>query len=470
MIRFAFLLFLTLLVYPAYSESNQAEKPDESSAPLSLDELLTRVEQGRVFDAHVNRERLTRFKADKEQQQQRLTNLLNDKKIAESKSDQLEADFQKNDEVIAGLENTLDERLGSIKELFGVLQLVSSDAHAQLTHSISHIQFPDRANYLLDFSNKMGQTKKLPEIIEIEKLWFELQREMHASSQVIEINSDVVNAQGVEEQKAITRVGLFNLVADGKYLQFIPETGRVLEYSRQPNARYLAGALDIAQKPVENPVLFSIDPTRGQLLAMLVNEPTLTERIKQGGVIGYVILTIGALALVIATSRIITLLIVQRKIENQIRLPEKLGDNPLARILQVFKKNQDVSLETLELKLGEAVLAELPAINKNLSLLKIFAAIAPLMGLLGTVTGMIITFQAITLFGAGDPKLMANGISQALVTTVLGLTVAIPTLLLHNFVQSRAKTISDILEKESVAIIAQYAENLNEAKHDSTCR
>jgi len=117
--------------------------------------------------------------------------------------------------------------------------------------------------------------------------------------------------------------------------------------------------------------------------------------------------------------------------------------------------------ETLELKMAEGVMRETPKLESGLTLLKIIAAVAPLMGLLGTVTGMIITFQAITIFGAGDPKAMAGGISSALVTTVLGLLVAIPTVLLHTLVNGRAQRVIHLLTEQATGIIAEHSESSN---------
>ena len=131
---------------------------------------------------------------------------------------------------------------------------------------------------------------------------------------------------------------------------------------------------------------------------------------------------------------------------------------PLGRILLAAQGSNGHDVDTLELEVSEAVLAETPRINAYIPFLKIIAAVAPLMGLLGTVTGMIVTFQAITLFGAGDPRLMAGGISQALMTTVLGLCVAVPMLLLHNAAQMRARAITDVLQHKAVAVVARRAE------------
>ena len=130
----------------------------------------------------------------------------------------------------------------------------------------------------------------------------------------------------------------------------------------------------------------------------------------------------------------------------------------LGRVMKVGNDNLDKDIETLELKLAEAIMSERPAIERGINVVKIISVVAPLAGLLGTVTGMIVTFQQITLFGTGDPKIMAGGISQALVTTVLGLVVAIPTTLLHSFANSSARGIINVLEEQSTGIVAEHSE------------
>lgn len=447
--------WLVFILVASISVSGLAQQ--EKTPNISLDALLEEVRLGRQRDARENSERLQEFKKEKANQQAIFNELKAEEKRQETISEQNEKKFEENELAINGLQQRLTERLGSLKELFGVLQQVSSDAQAQFYGSLIQLQYPERAEYLADFSKKMGQTTELPSIEEIERLWFELQREMTESGKVVRRTQSVVGRSGEELQQEVIRVGTFNIISEGKYLQFIPETGRVLEYARQPASRYLAGARAISEGDDEL-VALTIDPARGQLLSLLVAAPNMRERIAQGGIIGYVILALGAVAVVIALARYTVLFTIHQKISSQIKNPTSIGNNPLGRILDEYASHKERDLETLELKMGEAVMREIPRINYGLAFLKIIAAVAPLLGLLGTVTGMIITFQAIVLFGAGDPKMMAGGISQALVTTVLGLTVAIPTLLLHNFVQTRAKSISDVLEQEAVAIVARQAE------------
>ncbi|MDP6673494.1 MAG: MotA/TolQ/ExbB proton channel family protein, partial [Gammaproteobacteria bacterium] len=182
------------------------------------------------------------------------------------------------------------------------------------------------------------------------------------------------------------------------------------------------------------------------------------ERVQQGGLVGYLIIALGCIGLLIAFERMFVLGLASRKVTAQLNSDSPSQDNALGRVLSVAEGNRSADTETLELKLSEAIFKEIPALNRALLFLKIISVVAPLMGLLGTVTGMINTFQAITLYGTGDPKLMAGGISQALVTTVLGLTVAIPMVLLHTLVSGRSRRIVQVLQEQSAGIIATHAE------------
>ncbi|MDT8319610.1 MAG: MotA/TolQ/ExbB proton channel family protein [Xanthomonadales bacterium] len=424
---------------------------------VSVDELLQQVKQGRIKDAEENRQRIAEFERDRSRQQQLLREMEAEKVRQEQLSEQLEETFEVNDAEIIDMERALQERLGDLKELFGVLQQAAGDARANFENSLTQIQYPGRTEWLTEFAQKMGQTNRMPSLEEIERLWFELQREMTASSKVVELTTTVVNATGQEEERDIVRVGLFNAVSDGKYLEYVPETGRVVELPRQPQGRYTSRAEDL-QEAESGLHAFAIDPTRGQLLALLVQSPSLMERIAQGKIVGYVIIALGIIGLLIAIWRLLALSATSAKVNHQTKNLDQAGNNPLGRVIKVALDNPQADVEALELKLGEAILKETPKFNSMLPFLKIISVVAPLLGLLGTVTGMIITFQAITLYGAGDPKLMAGGISTALVTTVLGLVVAIPMVFLHTLVQSRARRLSQILQEEAAGMLSERSE------------
>ncbi|MCZ6774083.1 MAG: MotA/TolQ/ExbB proton channel family protein [Proteobacteria bacterium] len=435
-----------------------AAAPVAAEDALSLDLLLQKVKAGRVQDAKENAARIAGFKANKAEQAKLLAAARVARRRQEARSEQLEKAFEENDVQVIELEAALKERLGSLKELFGVLQQAAGDARGQFENSLTHVQFPERIDFLTDLARKMGQTSRLASLEEIERLWFELQREMIESGKVVRFPASVVAVDGNEVQRDVVRVGAFNIISAGKYLQFIPETGRLLELARQPQQRYLDKVSELENATVGT-AAFGLDPSRGQILSLLVQAPGLRERIDQGGVVGYVIICLGVLALLIALERTATLTFTGLRVRMQARNPDKPGNNPLGRILKVYHDNPKTDVETLELKLSEAILRETPKINRLLMFLKIIAVVAPLLGLLGTVTGMIITFQAITLFGTGDPKIMAGGISQALVTTVLGLCVAIPTVLLHTLVSSRARRVNQILEEQATGMVAMQSES-----------
>jgi len=429
-----------------------------SSGELTLQGLLEAVRDGRGRDRSGDAERIARFEAEQAQQSELLAQIRARRAELEAISATKEQTYEDNDLLIGELEERLQQRMGSLKELFGVLQQVASDAQGQFHVALTELDHPERSDFLVDFAGRMGQANRLPAIAEIERLWFELQQEMVESGRIVQAPRQVVNREGIEETLDVTRVGLFNAVAQGRYLQFIPETQRLVEYARQPAARHLTGP-DALASGEDGTVPFAIDPTRGQLLEILTRAPNLGERIAQGGAIGYTIIALGIAGVLLALGRLAVLyresLVIHRQLKS---MGDIRDDNAVGRIVWAAREDEDLDVETLELRLGEAVLAEVPRINRHLPLLKIIAAVAPLMGLLGTVTGMIVTFQAITLFGAGDPRLMAGGISQALITTVLGLCVAIPMLLLHNLVQGRARGITELLQQRAVALVAERAE------------
>jgi len=424
---------------------------------MSMSELLRRVEQGRVTDNSENKKREQRFKQSQGEQQKMLNDGQQTKRRAEALSEELEGKYDVNEQAIAELSTVLDQRLGSLKELFGVMQQVSGDTQARFDSSLTNIQYPDRSEFLENLAKKIGSSSKLPSLDEIERLWFELQREMTESGRVVRF-STAVNIGGTETETEIVRIGLFNVITDGKYLKFDPVTGNVSELPRQPEQGRFVDSTSALFSATSGKVRFGIDPTLGGVLESLVARPNLLERVQQGGLVGYLIIALGVIGILIAMERLVALGIASRKVTAQLSSDSAKSDNALGRVLGVYDDNRNVDTETLELKMSEAIFKETPALNRALLFIKIISVVAPLMGLLGTVTGMIQTFQAITLYGTGDPKLMAGGISQALVTTVLGLTVAIPMVLLHTLVSGRSKRIVQVLQEQSAGIIARHAE------------
>ncbi|RUO39178.1 energy transducer TonB [Pseudidiomarina aestuarii] len=445
----------TLLIAFAVAMMSAASAAPQE--PVDLDELLRQLQQGQFAQSEENKEREARFRAEADEQQRILREAIAERDRLEQLSERLETRFEQNEVELGNLTDALTQRMGSLRELFGVLQQVAGDTSGKLQNSYVSVEFPGRSENLSELAQKMGSSSKLASIEEIESVWFALQQEMTESGKVSEFNTQVTLANGEKVEKEVVRIGTFNMVADGRYLELVPGTDTVAELIRQPASRFLDTA-EAVQTESADMVKFGLDPTGGSILGLLVQAPDLGERVDQGGTVGYVILALGLIGLLIALERFVTLTLMGGKVRKQLKDTTARDDNPLGRVMQVQDKYPQVDTETLELKLSEAILREVPKITRNLTFIKIISVVAPLLGLLGTVTGMINTFQAITLFGTGDPKLMAGGISQALVTTVLGLVVAIPMTLLFATLNTRSKNIVHVLQEQASGIIAERSE------------
>jgi len=447
-------------VCAAFIAAASLSMPALAQDAKTLDELLQMIQSSKISESAEYRQREADFKRDQRKQAAQLTQAKKTKTAEERRSDRLEQNIRDNDIKLAALREQRDKRLGSLKELFGHLTGAAGDIRANLTQSVVSAQIPGRTEFLDELIEKMSSDTRLPSINDIEKLWYEQQREMVESGRVVKFNRTVLRADGSQEEMEVVRVGTYNLMADGMYLEYSPENGLVSELARQPSG-HQGSAADL-QDAVEGFTKVGLDPTGplgGGLLRALINTPTLVERWHFGGIVGYVITAVFVIAILLAIWRFVFLQGVSAKVSSQLKDSSTANiDNPLGRVLAVAQANPGLDAESLELKLHEAVLKERPSIESGLSLLKIIAMVAPLLGLLGTVTGMIITFQMITLFGAGDPKAMAGGISQALITTVLGLVVAIPTVLMHTLVNGKAQRILHILEEQSAGIVAGSVE------------
>jgi len=431
---------------------------------MSLDALLQQVQQGRLDESKENQAREEEFKQNKSRQAGMLQQANNERAAQEAISEALEKQFEANQDDIDLLKQDLQEALGSLKELFGVLQTAAGDSRATFDASLTNIEYPGRGDFLTELAEKMGSGSELASLEEIEQLWFEIQREMTETGKIKRFQGNVSMPDGPEVQKEIIRVGVFNLIADGKYLKYDPETQTISELLRQPEDRFVKGAEELTE--VEDGfVPIGLDPTKGQLLAQLVDVPSWYERsTTQGGTVGWIIIGLGIFGIAVALLRILYMMTVSMSVNSQMRnLGNPAANNPLGRVLLAYHENKGLDVESLELKMGEAVLREVPKLSRLNTLIKVISVVAPLLGLLGTVIGMIVTFQSITLFGTGDPKLMAGGISQALITTMLGLCVAIPTVFLHSMMAGQSRRIIEILEGQATGFVAQASEQQHKA-------
>lgn len=419
----------------------------------SLDQLLERVQAKRKADAQLQAEREAQFLAERNTQRERLQEARTALRQLQQRNEQLSTIFEANETRLAELGAELDDKAASLGELFGVVRQTARDTSSLLLSSLVSAQLGDRTVFL----NTLSESKALASFEELEQFWIVLLEEMVQSGKVVSFLTRVVQPQGEQVEQKVTRIGAFNVVSHGNYLRYLPETGQLAVLGRQPERRYQQDAQAL-EEASHGYTAFGLDPSRGAILAALVQTPDIWERLEQGGLIGYIILALGGVTFILILERAVSLWREGHKIQAQLQDTTPNLDNALGRVLQVYSEAPALateSPESLEAHLEEAVSKQIPKIERGLSVIGILAAVAPLLGLLGTVVGMIGTFQSIALFGAGDPRVMAGGISQALVTTQLGLTVAIPTILLHTILSNKSTRLVQILDEQTAGLLAK---------------
>lgn len=440
---------LTLLVILLATQNSWATQP-----PTTLEELVDQVRQQRILESKALSERERQFRQARDQQKILLEQIKAELRREQQLGLELKTRHEENEEIITNDSGQLHEKMGSLGELFGVFRLSAKDAHGVLSSSLISAQNPSREALM----GRLAKLKDNPSIEQMESFWHLVLDEMVESGKVVRFNAPVITNDGEELEREVVRIGTFNVVSEGTYLKYLPETGRLVELGRQPPYRFqsLALALQQADSGFHS---MSVDPSRGAILSLMVQSPSVVERIQQGGIIGYIIIGLGALALLLILERATILAFTRHKMKRQLRIETPRLNNPLGRLRQVNEQNPAANADILGSKLDQSIIKEIPRLRRYLPTLAVFAAVAPLLGLLGTVTGMIETFQSITLFGTGDPKLMSGGISHALVTTELGLIVAIPILLLHNWLSGNARQLVYLLDVENAALVGRREES-----------
>lgn len=420
--------------------------------PSSLDQLLEQVQQSEQKTNQINSQREREFVRARGKQESLLREAKQEYKETENLARKLRKELDEAEAELKELQDELDEQSGDLRELFSVARSFAGDLQAAVELSLTSLDNPDRVAALQAITNQSGVIGNDA----LRELWFLMQQEATELGKVKRLNKPVVAPDGNASQQTVVRVGGFSVFSNDGFLRY--NDSRLELLGKQPSSAAVSDAQDMAAaNDGFHPIL--VDPTRGAILGLLVESPTLLERVKQGGLVGYVILSLGAFGLLLAAFRLVVLIVLGKAIHTQAKnASQPNSNNALGRILSVFTAADAEDTETLELKLDDAILREVPTLERGQTTLKLLAAVAPLLGLLGTVTGMIITFQSITLFGTGDPKLMAGGISQALVTTVLGLVVAIPLLFAHAFLATRSRALIQILEQQSAGLLARVVE------------
>lgn len=443
------ILALSLAGVLALSVSGVSNAAESSSHA----DLLKKVRDKERIQERLNNQRVQQF----QQQKNRQSELLADAKAKlaeeEAKSERLKADFDDNEKELTVIAENLRIKQGNLGELFGVVRQAANSLSGDIASSIVSAQYPGRDTLL----NKLIEAEELPKIDDLRGFYVLMLQELSEQGNTASFAADVVNEKGRTETQTVERIGTFNLLTGNEYLIF--EKGQIKTLQVQPEPRVQDLAAEYAAATSGYAGLY-LDPSKGSILQLEKLKMSLVDRLWEfSGFAGKTVMVLLVLGLIIAIERMFTLYMVTGPKVSSQKKSSTPGNNPLGRIMKVYLANKDEDVDNLELKLDEAVLKETPRIERGINLIKVIAALGPLLGLLGTVVGMIEVFQSITLHGTGDPRLMANGISQALVTTVWGLLAAIPLTFLHAVVAGKSKNIIHVLEEQSTGLMAQHDEN-----------
>lgn len=352
-----------------------------------------------------------------------------------------------------------------MRELSGTVRVVARDLETILRQSQLTARFPERLNPLKPILNK----DRFPGIDDFKIITDLFFQEMALSGEVVIHKGSFVDRSGMEQTGDILTIGKFTAAyTTGKetgFLRYSENSHQLFALSALPTWSIRRNLKKYTHGKTEDVIL---DFSGGAALRQITHKSTLIDQVKNGGPIVWPILAIGLFAFIIAGERIIFLKGVHANTDrvmgkvNKLALEGKWKEcddivkdkkgRPVYNVLKAGLGARAEERETLESVLQEAILKELPRLERFLPILNIMGAIAPLLGLLGTVTGMISTFHVITLYGTGDPRMMSGGISEALVTTMLGLAMAIPIMLTHTFLSRRVEHIVGDMEEKAVAL------------------
>ncbi|MDR0781722.1 MAG: MotA/TolQ/ExbB proton channel family protein [Pseudomonadales bacterium] len=428
----------------------------------SIDAVIEQARSARAVTQQRFNERATQFEAaDAATRQRLMTEATAQRKALSDQVAQKTVNYTDNDGKIVKANGELRAaaaKLG-LGEVFGLARQVANDQISPLQQSMIGAQYP--SNDRIAFLQGLAANTHMLTVDQLERLWFELSREMAAQGEVAKFNGSVVLPGGASENAQIVRIGPFTATSGDRYLSYLPELNRLTVLPRQLPQPFQGDASRLASA-TNGYVQATVDSTHGVLLGMYVERPNFVERVKQGEEVAIVIITVGALGAVAFIFQLLYLIKTRLAVSSQLRQPHApKKNNPLGRVLLAFKGDGSTieeDTDILELRLSEAVMKEAPGLERSQAFLRLCVAAGPLLGLIGTVVGMIITFQSITETGSSDPKMMATGIGQAMIATVLGLGVAVPLLFGNALLTSLSKSIMQILDEQSAGILAETLE------------
>jgi biopolymer transport protein ExbB len=443
--------------------------PDSKSS-VSLSNLSQYVQRLRDDERRLSQEREQRFRAELQRQERQAQEAVNRRNAAEQRSNQLDRQWMANEARIAELTELLRDHEGNLGELFGVTRQVAGDAATVLQASMLSAQYgiPTEGEERAEFLRRLAGARALPSIAELERLWYELLREMTDAGKVVKFKAPVLLRDNSKVDMEVVRVGPFTVESDGKYLAYLSSQKSLAELNGDLGGQFREIGQELHNAPPGSYTRAVVDPASGGLLGLYVERPGPIRRIQEGEVVGYVIVAVGIIGVLLALFQAFYLVATRLAVGAQLKdLSNPKPNNPLGRVLLAFRGDgkRAENAELAELRISEAVLREIPKLERFQSFLRLAVAAGPLLGLIGTVIGMIITFRAIVASGSSDPKLMAHGIGQAMIATVLGLGIAIPLLFINSGLSALSRSVTQILDEQSHSMLA---ESTGDRKHAAT--
>jgi biopolymer transport protein ExbB len=452
--------------------AQQAAKAAAAQQAAILNGLMPYVQRLRDDERRLAQEREQRFRGELQKQEKKTQDAIARRNAAEQRSTQLDKEWQANEARIAQLSSQLKDHEGNLGELFGVTRQVAGDAATVLQQSLLTVQYgqPAEGEDRAEFLRRLAAARALPSITELERLWYELLREMTDGGKVVKFKTSVLQRDmKTKVDMDVVRVGPFTAQSDGQYLGYIQSQKSLAQLNGDlmGQFRVVGRALQNAS-PQNGYTRAVVDPASGGLMGLYVDRPDLIRRINEGEIVGYVIIAVGVIGLLLALFQAVYLVTTRLTVSAQLRdLKDPKPNNPLGRVLLAFRGDakRGENAELAELRISEAVLREVPKLERFQAFLRLAVAAGPLLGLIGTVIGMIITFRAIVASGTSDPKIMARGIGQAMIATVLGLGIAIPLLFIVTGLAALSRAVTQILDERSQSLLA---ESVGERKQAST--
>ena len=398
--------------------------------------------------------RIKNFEEQNKNLSGQLQDLIKNQTLLEREIEGLDKEHTKNQQILRNFESKIDNKIGALKNVYLTFKNILDEIKTEIDTTFLLVEHPNRQKEILDLSIKLNLPQALPNLTEMRNFIDELNKQLRESGTTSQFTTEVTNSSGEIVKGEVIRIGSFNVISKDGYLNFKKNTRAFSLYERQPPSTFVSLAKRYYD-PNDSNMLIPIDPSGGELLKILTLKPTLIERIKQGGAPGYLIIILGAASIILCLLLYADLWRIDNEGTTKFRNSPS-SENKIANELTFISQNSDYPKEMVELKLTEVISKENQRLCIKLNYIKFIAVVAPLLGLLGTVAGMIETFQAISLFGSSDPKLMASGISKALVTTVLGLCVAIPSLLFNTYLAVKIKSLVERSESFATQLLEKH--------------